>query len=57
MKPETSTSSPLFRSARRWSALPFIVSGALLVAGYIGVGAALIDNYSSQTAPVGGPRA
>jgi len=56
MKPET-TNSQLFRSSRRWSPLPFIVSAALLVAGYVGVSAALIDNYSSQTAQAGGPRA
>ncbi len=58
MKPDTTSSSTqLFRSARRWSPLPFILTGALLVAGYIGASAALIDNYSNHTAQVGGPRA
>jgi hypothetical protein len=37
MKPETTSSNPqLFRSSRRWSPIPFIVSGVLLVAGYVG---------------------
>ena len=59
MKPETSSSSTqLFRSSRRWSPLPFILSGVLLVAGYVGASAVLIDNYSNHnTAQVGGPRA
>jgi hypothetical protein len=58
MKTETSSSNPqLFRSARRWSPIPFILAGVLLVAGYVGASAALIDNYSNQTAQVGGPRA
>ena len=48
----------LFKSVRRRNALPFFVAGALLVAGYVGAGAALIDNYPSQTARTsGGPRA
>ena len=47
----------LFRTERRRSALPFFLAGALLVAGYVGASAALIDNYSSQTARTGGPRA
>ena len=47
----------LFRTERRRSALPFFLAGALLVAGYVGASVALIDNYSSQTAPTGGPRA
>jgi len=58
MKPETSNAnSQLFRSSRRWSPVPFILAGVLLVAGYVGASAALIDNYSNQTAQVGGPRA
>ena len=58
MKPDTTSSSTqLFRSSRRWSPLPFILTGALLVAGYVGASAALIDNYSNHTAQVGGPRA
>ena len=58
MKPEnTSSSNQLFRSSRRWSPLPFILSGVLLVAGYVGASAVLIDTYSNHTAPVGGPRA
>ena len=58
MKPEnTSSNNQLFRSSRRWSALPFILSGVLLVAGYVGASAVLIDNYSNHTAQVGGPRA
>ena len=60
MKPETtSPSTQIFRSSRRWSAIPFILSGVLLVAGYVGASAVLIDNYSNpnQTAQVGGPRA
>jgi hypothetical protein len=52
-----SSSNQLFRSSRRWSPLPFILSGVLLVAGYVGASAVLIDNYSNHTAPVGGPRA
>jgi hypothetical protein len=47
----------LFRTERRRSALPFFLAGALLVAGYVGASVALIDNYSSQTARTGGPRA
>ena len=60
MKPDnTSSSTQLFRSSRRWSPIPFIVSGLLLVAGYVGASAVLIDNYSNpnHTAQVGGPRA
>ena len=58
MKRETtSSSSQLFRSSRRWSPIPFILSGILLVAGYVGASAVLIDNYSNHTAQVGGPRA
>ena len=58
MKPEpTSTNSQLFRSARRWSPIPFILAGVLLVAGYVGASAVLIDNYSNHPAQVGGPRA
>jgi len=58
MKTETSGSNPqLFRSARKWSPIPFLLSGVLLVAGYVGASAVLIDNYTNQTAPVGGPRA
>ena len=60
MKPETTSSSTqLFRSSRRWSPIPFILSGVLLLAGYVGASAVLIDNYSNQnhTAQVGGPRA
>ena len=58
MKPEiTSSSNQLFRSSRRWSPLPFILSGVLLVAGYVGASAVLIDTYSNHTAKVGGPRA
>lgn len=47
----------LFRTERRRSALPFFLAGALLVAGYVGASAALIDNYTHQTARTGGPRA
>jgi len=58
MKRETTSSSnQLFRSSRRWNPIPFILSGVLLVAGYVGAGAVLIDNYSNHTAQVGGPRA
>ena len=58
MKRETtSSSSQLFRSLRRWSPIPFILSGILLVAGYVGSSSVLIDNYSNHTAQVGGPRA
>ena len=58
MKRETTSSSTqLFRSSRRWSPIPFILSGLLLVAGYVGASAVLIDNYSNHTAQVGGPRA
>ena len=58
MKPETSNSNPqLFRSSRRWSPIPFLLAGVLLVAGYVGASAVLIDNYSNHTAQVGGPRA
>jgi hypothetical protein len=59
MKPDnTSSSTQLFRSSRRWSPIPFILSGVLLVAGYVGASAVLIDNYSNHnTAQVGGPRA
>lgn len=53
----TSSSSQLFRSSRRRSPIPFILSGLLLVAGYVGASAVLIDNYSNHTAQVGGPRA
>jgi len=52
-----SSSNQLFRSSRRWSPIPFILSGILLVAGYVGASAVLIDNYSNHTAQVGGPRA
>ena len=52
-----SSSNTLFRSSRRWSPIPFILSGILLVAGYVGASAVLIDNYSNHTAQVGGPRA
>jgi hypothetical protein len=52
-----SSSTQLFRSSRRWSPIPFILSGVLLVAGYVGASAVLIDNYSNHTAQVGGPRA
>src|SRR6185295_7288346 len=34
----TSSSTQLFRSSRRWSPLPFILSGVLLVAGNLGGG-------------------
>ena len=52
MKPEnTSSSNQLFASSRRWSPLPFILSGVLLVAGYVGASAVLIDTYSNHTAP------
>jgi len=58
MKPETiDSNSQIFRSARRWSPVPFLLAGVLLVAGYVGASAALIDNYTNQTAQVGGPRA
>jgi len=57
MKPETQSTNQLFRSSRKWSPIPFILSGVLLVAGYVGASAVLIDNYSNHTAQVGGPRA
>jgi hypothetical protein len=58
MKTEPTSNNPqLFRSARRWSPIPFLLSGVLLVAGYIGASAVLIDNYSNHPAQVGGPRA
>ena len=58
MKPETiDSNSQIFRSARRWSPVPFLLAGVLLVAGSVGASAALIDNYTNQTAQVGGPRA
>ena len=58
MKPETiDSNSQIFRSARRWSPVPFLLAGVLLVAGYVGASAALIDNYTNQTAQVDGPRA
>ena len=58
MKPETiDSNSQIFRSARRWSPVPFLLAGVLLVAGYVGASAALIDNSTNQTAQVGGPRA
>jgi hypothetical protein len=58
MKTEAGSSNPqLFRSSRRWSPIPFVLSAILLVVGYVGAGAVLIDNYSNQTAQVGGPRA
>ena len=58
MKTESvNVNGQLFRTVRRRSALPFFLAGALLVAGYVGVGAALIDNYTNQTAHTGGPRA
>jgi len=59
MKTETvNVNGQLFKTVRRRSALPFFVAGALLVAGYVGAGAALIDNYTNQTARTsGGPRA
>ena len=58
MKTETpASSSQLFRSARRWSPIPFLLSGVLLVAGYVAASAVLIDNYSNHPAQVGGPRA
>jgi hypothetical protein len=58
MKTESANvNGQLFRTVRRRSALPFFLAGALLVAGYVGAGAALIDNYTHQTAPTGGPRA
>jgi hypothetical protein len=56
MKTETSNTQ-LFRSSRRWSPIPFILSGLLLVAGYVGASAVLIDSYTNHTAQVGGPRA
>jgi hypothetical protein len=52
-----SSSNQLFRSSRKWSPIPFILSGVLLVAGYVGASAVLIDNYSNHSAQVGGPRA
>ncbi|MGZ6079540.1 MAG: hypothetical protein ACXWK4_01915 [Myxococcaceae bacterium] len=58
MKTEPTSNNPqLFRSARRWSPIPFLLSGVLLVAGYVGASAVLIDNYSNHPAQVGGPRA
>jgi len=58
MKTETvNVNGQLFRTVRRRSAIPFVLAGALLVAGYVGAGAALIDNYTHQTARTGGPRA
>jgi len=58
MKTETvSGNGQLFRTVRRRSAIPFFLAAALLVAGYVGAGAALIDNYTNQTARTGGPRA
>jgi hypothetical protein len=59
MKTESvNVSGQLFKTVRRRSALPFFVAGALLVAGYVGAGAALINNYTNQTARTsGGPRA
>jgi hypothetical protein len=58
MKTEPTSNNPqLFRSARRWSPIPFLLAGVLLVAGYIGASAVLIDNYSNHPAQVGGPRA
>lgn len=58
MKTETiRNDSQLFRSARRWSPFPFLLSGVLLVAGYVGASAVLIDDYSNHPAQVGGPRA
>jgi hypothetical protein len=56
MKTETSNTQ-LFRSSRRWSPIPFVLSGLLLVAGYVGASAVLIDSYTNHTAQVGGPRA
>ncbi|MGZ6078582.1 MAG: hypothetical protein ACXWK6_12310 [Myxococcaceae bacterium] len=58
MKTEPTSNNPqLFRSARRWSPIPFLLSGVLLVAGYVGASAVLIDDYSNHPAQVGGPRA
>ncbi len=58
MKTEPTSNNPqLFRSARRWSPIPFLLSGVLLLAGYVGASAVLIDNYSNHPAQVGGPRA
>jgi hypothetical protein len=58
MKTEPTSNNPqLFRSARRWSPIPFLLSGVLLLAGYVGVSAVLIDDYSNHPAQVGGPRA
>jgi hypothetical protein len=37
MKPETTSSnSQLFRSSRRWSPIPLLLGGVLLLAGYVG---------------------